>query len=185
MPNRFIGDHSLALRVLMEDASKCKHTAVGIAIDSAKAYDYVNEEYTCSVLDRFGFLAAFTNCIRSLFFDTQIVINMNGFLTTPVHQRRGLRQGDAISPILFNFAPEPLILSILHDSSIQDAASNSRVDFHKSVAFPMEGKSSLVPTGFRRSLQDMRFQWFDSECHYYLKYLGYPIFFTNAQRDIF
>ncbi|CEP11246.1 hypothetical protein, partial, partial [Parasitella parasitica] len=235
MPNRFIGDHGLALRVLMENASKCKHTGVGNAIDSIKAYNYVNEEYICSVLSRFGFPAAFTNCIRSLFFNTQIVINMNGFLTPSVHQRRGLRQGGAISPIHFNFALEPLILSILHDSSIQgyalsarpnhstlshtshrplklfayaddllvlinsenelarvkdhlmcySAASNSWVNLHKSGAFPMGGKSSLVPTEFHRSLQDMRFQWFDSECNYYLRYLGYPIFFTNVQRNIF
>lgn len=235
MPNRFIGDHGMALNVLIEDATKCKHEGVGIAIDSAKAYDYVNEEYICSVLDRYGFPAAFITCIRRLFFNTRIVVNMNGFLTPDVQQQRGLRQGDAISPILFNFALEPLLLSILNDTSITgyavktraprstlshtshkplklfayaddllvlinstqelerlkdhlycySAASNSRVNFHKSVAFPLGGKSALIPPGFRQSLQTMRFQWFDSDCNYFLRYLGYPIFFTNAQRDIF
>jgi hypothetical protein len=118
MPNRFIGDHGLALKLVFEDAKKRQHPGIGIAIDSAKAYDYVNEEYLCRVLDKFGFPTIFITTIRKLFFQNSITINLNGFLSKEVQQRRGLRQGGAILPILFNYALEPLLLAILNDNSI-------------------------------------------------------------------
>ncbi|KAL7308222.1 hypothetical protein PS15m_012103 [Mucor circinelloides] len=42
---------------------------------------------------------------------------MNGFLTEPVKQKRGLLQEDSISPILFNFAIEIFIQSIIISNS--------------------------------------------------------------------
>ncbi|GAN11765.1 hypothetical protein MAM1_0907d11353, partial [Mucor ambiguus] len=47
-----------------------------------------------------------------------MVINVNGFLSSPVAQRRGLKQGDPISPVLFNLAFEPLLRRILADSAL-------------------------------------------------------------------
>ncbi|CAO0798585.1 unnamed protein product [Mucor circinelloides] len=65
-------------------------------------------------------------CIRNLFFKTKIVINVNGLMTEPVAQKRGLRQGDSISPVLFNFALEPLLLAILNDEKIKRYSVNTR-----------------------------------------------------------
>ncbi|KAG1135452.1 hypothetical protein G6F38_012791 [Rhizopus arrhizus] len=50
--------------------------------------------------------------IISLFFGTSLCINVNGFLTAPISQDRGLRQGDFLSPLLFNLAIEPLLRAI-------------------------------------------------------------------------
>ncbi|CEP09380.1 hypothetical protein, partial, partial [Parasitella parasitica] len=236
MPTRFIGDHGMALRLLMEDAQLHDNRAVGVAIDSAKAYDYVNEQYICKVLQKFGFPTIFITSIRNLFFKTKITINVNGFLTEPVSQKRGLRQGDSISPVLFNFALEPLLLAILQDQSIkgyslhtaavkssslqllapapvkllayaddllvlvnscaemqaiQDhiscygRASNARVNYHKSVAFPLAGDRSRVRPDLFRLAGRLQFQWYDSNSPSYIKYLGYPIWFSKAQRDVF
>lgn len=86
MPSRFIGDHGLALRILMEDAKIHFNRAISVAIDSAKAYDHVNETYICKVLEKFGFPLKFIESIRNLFFKNKIAINMNGFLSDPVAQ---------------------------------------------------------------------------------------------------
>lgn len=59
----------------------------------------------------------FVRCIKSLLFDNELFNNMNGFLTEPVKQKRGLLQEDSISPILFNFAIETFIQSIIISNS--------------------------------------------------------------------
>ena len=69
------------------------------------------------MLCRFGFPPTIVHSLATLFFTTELRLNINGFLSLPVRQRRGLRQGDPISPILFNLAFEPLLQSLLRDSS--------------------------------------------------------------------
>lgn len=112
MPNRFIGDHGLALKVILEDVQKSSRGGIGIAIDSVKAYYHVNEGYICEVLTKFGFPQAFINTSVNCFFQNNITININGFLSEPVQQKRGLRQGDVIYPILFNLALESHLLAL-------------------------------------------------------------------------
>ncbi|KAG1155391.1 hypothetical protein G6F55_010093 [Rhizopus delemar] len=51
---------------------------------------------------------------------------MNGSLSDSIQQVRGLRQGDSISPILFNLAIEPFLLSILHIEIIDDYCLKAR-----------------------------------------------------------
>ena len=53
------------------------------------------------------------------FFGNAVRININGYFTNKVDQRRGLRQGDNGSPLLFNIALEPFLRHILQDSLFQ------------------------------------------------------------------
>jgi hypothetical protein len=64
-------------------------------------------------------------------------------------------------------------------------ASNARVNYHKSVAFPLSGKKSLITPDLLHLTRRLRFQWYDSDSPSYIKYLGYPIWFTKVQRDAF
>jgi hypothetical protein len=45
---------------------------------------------------------------------------MNGFFTDAIVRERGLRQGDPLSPLLFNYVLEPFLLSLLQDQDFED-----------------------------------------------------------------
>ena len=51
--------------------------------------------------------------------DNRIRINLNGHVSSEVAKLRGLKQGDPLSPILYNLAFEPFLLSIINDRQFQ------------------------------------------------------------------
>ncbi|KAK4515183.1 Glycerophosphocholine phosphodiesterase [Mucor velutinosus] len=115
LQQRFICDNGMALSMVLEEARAFNHTGAGILLDQEKAYDRVNADYLCAVLLRLGFPASFVSCVRLLFFGNDMYININGYFTPAVKQERGIRQGDPLSPLLFDVALEPFLLSILQD----------------------------------------------------------------------
>jgi exonuclease III len=118
VPGKFIGDNGLALSMVLEQAKSLDLSGVGILLDQEKAYDRVNAGYLRNTLHKFAFPPAFIDCIHQLFFGNEVRININGFFTDPIIQERGLRQGDPLSPLLFNLALEPFLLSILQDQQM-------------------------------------------------------------------
>lgn len=115
---RYIADHDMSVRLAMEHAAKTQATDIGLLLDQEKAYDRVHLHYLTRCLAHWGFPDPIVACIRALFTGTQICININGHLSEPIIQRRGVRQGDPLSPVLFNLAFEAVIQRILHDSLI-------------------------------------------------------------------
>ncbi|KAK4514843.1 uncharacterized protein ATC70_002448 [Mucor velutinosus] len=247
LSGRYIGDHGMSLRVIMDNASSASWRNAtnfveytGIMLDNAKAYDRVHPQYLSQVLLKFGFPPQFVACILNLFFDNFIHVNINGFLTKPIAQRRGIRQGDSISPVLFNLAIEPFLLSIINNTAISgyslqhtklpknvqipwvspapvkvlayaddvltyvkshseltelqrrlktyNRASNAKINYDKSVAFPLHGGSMKGSEGLRvqdHIINRLKMKWYDSHSPGYIKYLGYPIWFSNHQRDVY
>lgn len=92
---------------------------IGLLLDQEKAYDRLNLDYLKHVLVKFGFPRPLVKCIYKLMGDNQIRINLNGHLSTAVAKLRGLKQGDPLSPILYNLAFEPFLLAILQDRHFQ------------------------------------------------------------------
>jgi hypothetical protein len=71
------------------------------------------QKYLEQALLRFGFPSILVNSLLVLFFGISLRLNVNDFLSDPVPQLRGLRQGDPISLVLFNLAFEPLLQILL------------------------------------------------------------------------
>lgn len=119
LQQRFICDNGMALSMVLEEAQAFNHTGAGILLDQEKAYDRVNADYLCAVLHRMGFPASFVSCVKLLFFGNDMYVNVNGYFTPAVRQERGIRQGDPLSPLLFDVALEPFLLSILQDTEFR------------------------------------------------------------------
>lgn len=116
---RHIADNGLALISLRDYCKDRSQGLVGIMLDQEKAYDRVHPGYLTAVLEHFQFPRAFVRCINLLFFSTEITLDINGHPSSKFTQSRGLRQGDPLSPLLFNLAFEPLLAYIQSSREIQ------------------------------------------------------------------
>lgn len=132
---RHIADNGLVLTTLREYCNTRKTKHVGILLDQEKAYDRVHPIYLRQVLRRFGFPSSVIESVVQLFFSTKIALNINGFVSDTFPQSRGLRQGDPLSPLLFNLAFEPLLAFIQQSPTIHGIEIPGRTESIKLGAY--------------------------------------------------
>ncbi|KAG2228768.1 hypothetical protein INT48_008635 [Thamnidium elegans] len=113
VPGRCIAEHGATLQTVKMLVTSQNSSSIAPLLDQEKAYDCIHPEYLSAVMIEFGIPASIINSIISLFFSTQIQVNLNGHITNaPFTQLRGLRQRDPLSTLLFNIAFDPFIRSI-------------------------------------------------------------------------
>ncbi len=109
VPGRLISDNIVLIRDLLE-ISKLFDLKMGIvSIDQEKAFDRVEHKYLWETLIAFGFTPGFINKIKTLYFNVQSVLKINGVLSAPFQVQRGIRQGCPLSGMLYSLAFEPLL----------------------------------------------------------------------------
>ena len=91
-------------------------TGILISLDQEKAFDRVDRTFLMNI---FGFGPSFRNWIFTLYNDAYMQIIVNDFLTSPVKLSRGVRQGDALSPILYVLFVEVLACTIRNSSQTE------------------------------------------------------------------
>jgi Reverse transcriptase (RNA-dependent DNA polymerase) len=116
--SRFIGTNirlvSDTLKLMRESNLNCGV----IFLDQEKAFDMVSHSYLLSVLSKMGFGKNFIKWIAILYANPSSHVKVNNILSPPIFLKRGVRQGDCLSPILYALSIEPLLQAIVNDPLI-------------------------------------------------------------------
>jgi hypothetical protein len=75
-------------------------------IDFKKAYDSVRREVLYNILKQFGVSMKLVRLIKMCLNETYSKVRIGKYLSDSFPIQNGLKQGDALSPLLFNFALE-------------------------------------------------------------------------------
>ena len=81
-------------------------------IDFKKAYDSFRREVLCNILIEFGITVKLVRLIEMCLTETYNIVRVGKNLSDMFPIRNGLKQGDALSPLLFNFALEYAIMRV-------------------------------------------------------------------------
>jgi hypothetical protein len=72
-----------------------------VKLDISKAFDSVSWPFLLEVLQHLGFGQVWRDIISGLLWTSSSQVLLNGLRGQPILHRRGLRQGDHLSPFLF------------------------------------------------------------------------------------
>jgi hypothetical protein len=81
-------------------------------IDFKKAYDSVRKEVLYNILIEFGVPMKLVRLIKMCLNETYSKVRVGKYLSNSFPIQNGVKQGDALSPLLFNFASEYAIRKV-------------------------------------------------------------------------
>ena len=116
--SRQITDNLQLLQYSIEKASECNTPAMVVSLDAEKAFDSVRHWYIREVLMKIG-LTEFVPTFDLLYRSQNVTIHLNNKIAGNYKIKNGVKQGDALSCILFILSIEPLIRNICKDRTIR------------------------------------------------------------------
>lgn len=113
VPGRLASDNVVVAQEILHTIRKRKKGGgLALKVDIAKAYDTVNWDFLKETISAFGFPKVLINLIMNYLSKASLSVVWNGQVLSPIAPKRGLRQGDPISPYLFVLCMERLSLLV-------------------------------------------------------------------------
>ena len=100
-PGRSTTDQVFTLRQVFEKSWEYAKDVFTCFVDLEKAYDRVPRDKLWGVLQEYGIGGQLLQAIKSFYCQSEVCIRVNGKRSEPFHVGIGLRQGCALSPLLF------------------------------------------------------------------------------------
>ena len=104
--------HTFSIRQILEKKWEYNEAVHHLFVDFKKAYDSVRREVLCKILIEFGIPLKLVRLIKMCPNETYSRVRVGKRLSDRFRIKNGLKEGDALSPLLFNFALEYAIRNI-------------------------------------------------------------------------
>jgi hypothetical protein len=105
---RYILKSVVVAHEIVHSLHKTKEPGVILKLDYEKAYDRVNLDFLLENLRLRGFSEKWIGWIKSVIFGGSVSVVVNGEESNTFKSGKGLRQGDPLSPLLFNLVGDAL-----------------------------------------------------------------------------
>lgn len=109
MGERATTDQIFAIRQVLQKCREYNVPTHHLFIDFKSAYDTIDREQLWQIMHEYGFPDKLIRLIKATMERVMCVVRVSGTLSSPFESRRGLRQGDGLSCLLFNIALEGVI----------------------------------------------------------------------------
>ena len=119
VPGRSISSNLALLRDTLDFIERTGETGILVSSDQEEAFDRVNRSFLMNLLEHFGFGPSFCSWIFTLYKGAYMHILVNNFFSDPVPLLRGVRQGDALSPMIYVLFVEVLASHIRDSPTIE------------------------------------------------------------------
>ena len=144
-------------KLLAEEAKSEGKILYQVFLNLTKAYDTVNWERLFILLQHYGLRPRCRAALQGTWMDSVLVPKMGGWYGKPVPTRRGVRQGDVISPTLFNI----LVDAILRHEELQwdiegRSEISTRVCFYADDGAISGTDATTIQNRWTQSLMDLR-----------------------------
>ena len=123
MKGRQITDNLHIMQHAIAKANELDDDSMIVSLDAEKAFDSISHSYIKKILEHIG-LGEFSSTFDLLYNNQQVDIILNNEISGSYSIKNGVKQGYALSCILFILGIEPLIKNIQNDPMINDISYN-------------------------------------------------------------
>ena len=112
VPGRLMSNHT---RLAQAVAHVCGSTGTAgylVSLDQAKAYDRVDQSWLLRVMKNMGLPRCLVGMVQDVLPNCHSRVRINSGYSERFKLKRGVRQGDPLSCLLFNFSIEPLAMRL-------------------------------------------------------------------------
>ena len=101
VPGRSITSNVTLLGDVLDYIERTNESGILVSLDQEKAFDRVNHSFLFRLLEHLGFGPSFIKWVHTLYTGANMRIILNGYLSGKIELKRGVRQGDPLSPFMF------------------------------------------------------------------------------------
>ena len=143
MRDRQITDNLHIIQYVTEQSDMLNNKSMIVSLDAEKVFDSVEHWYIRQILINIG-LESFVKIFDLIYRNQTVTIHMNNREAGKYKIKNGVKQGDALSCILFILAIEPLISNINQDDTIKQLSLNGN-DIPKTLAYADDVACIIYP----------------------------------------